>query len=354
VPLLVEALNTISWHCKRQQLLPAEAVQLQALMLQVLLPALQPHLHAVGWKQLARVVYALGSCYSSSWEQEQEEEEQEEEGNDDASGDAQISSSQQQAAAAAASAAWVERLLPLLPPKRLSAGALLASWQGCALHEVAPPPAWLESACWAAHRHLSALDANDTSGLLQACAALDFSPPGWLMVPLVARLQQQLGLLTPADLAGVLSALQDLSYRPGDTWLRVWSEVSSRHLAGMSIDQLCAAAGALAWTGFSPPPWWGRRLLAAARPRLPTASPDELLLLLHALTVLEVAPEPGWVHEAYCHLARARQALSLRQLADAAHVLGSLSLPRRLVQAHRCEFFVLCVVGSGADWRRCP
>lgn len=135
--------------------------------------------------------------------------------------------------------------------------------------------------------------------------------------------------------SGVLSSLQDLSYRPSDTWLRVWCEVSSRHLRGMSIDQLAAAAGALAWTNYSTKPWWGRRLTAAALPLLPVATADELLLLLHSLLSMRLAVEPGWVHEAYCHLARQRQGLGLSQLADAAHVLGSMGLPPDLVKVHR-------------------
>lgn len=100
---------------------------------------------------------------------------------------------------------------------------------------------------------------------------------------------------------------------------------------------LCCTLGALAWTNYSPKLWWGRRLVAAAQPLLPVASADELLLLLHSLLSLrlsEAAP-PGWVHEAYSHLARQQQGLGLSQLADAAHVLGSMQLPQELVQAHR-------------------
>jgi hypothetical protein len=135
--------------------------------------------------------------------------------------------------------------------------------------------------------------------------------------------------------AGVLSALQELSYRPSDTWLRLWTEVSSKHLRGMSTDQLAAAAGALAWTGYSTKPWWGRRLTAAALPLLPVASADELLLLLDSLLSMRLAVPPGWVHEAYCHLARQQGGLGLSQLADAAHVLGHMGLPPDLVAVHR-------------------
>jgi hypothetical protein len=70
-------------------------------------------------------------------------------------------------------------------------------------------------------------------------------------------------------------------------------------------------------------------------PLLPAATADELLLLLDALLSLRVAVPPGWVHEAYCHLAGQRAVLGLSQLADAAHVLGSMGLPPRLVQVHR-------------------
>jgi len=136
-------------------------------------------------------------------------------------------------------------------------------------------------------------------------------------------------------LPGVLSSLQDLSYRPSDTWLRLWCEVSSRHLQGMAVDQLAAAAGAMAWTSYTPKPWWCRRLMAAALPLLPVATTDELLLLLHSLLTLRAAVDPGWVHEAYCHLALQQQQLGLSQLADAAHVLGSMSLPAQLVRIHR-------------------
>jgi len=223
VPLLAEALNTISWHCRRQQLLPGEAGRLQAIMLQHLLPALGPHLHLVNKRQLARVVFALGSCASSTWQEEQQGLQQTSAAQDTREGastassgtsaaadpaDGSSSSSSRaatpQAAAAAASPSWVRRLLPLLPPSSLTAGGLLAVLQGCALQGVVPPDSWLQGAAWALHGHLvrGKLDFNDTAGLLQACAALDFSPPGWLMMPLVASLQQQLGLLTPADLAG--------------------------------------------------------------------------------------------------------------------------------------------------------
>lgn len=230
VPLLAEALNTISWHCRRQQLLPGEAGRLQAIMLQHLLPALGPHLHLVNKRQLARVVFALGSCASSTWQEEQQGLEQTSAAQGTPEG-ASIASSATAAAdpadgsrsssrRAAASAAWVRRLLPLLPPSSLTAGGLLAVCQGCALQGVVPPDSWLQGAAWALHGHLvrGKLDFNDTAGLLQACAALDFSPPGWLMMPLVAALQQQLGLLTPADLAGRWGCTQQegrCRYTPG-------------------------------------------------------------------------------------------------------------------------------------------
>ena len=91
----------------------------------------------------------------------------------------------------------------------------------------------------------------------------------------------------------------------------------------------------MAWTSYSPKPWWGRRLTAAALLLLPVATADELLLLLHSLLSLRVGVQPGWVHEAYCHLAQQQQQLGLSQLADAAHVLGSMSLPPHLVRLHR-------------------
>jgi hypothetical protein len=74
-------------------------------------------------------------------------------------------------AAAAASAGWVESLLPLLPPASLTAGGLLAVWQGCGLHEVVPPDMWLAQASWVMARYLQArkLDFNDMAGLLQVC-----------------------------------------------------------------------------------------------------------------------------------------------------------------------------------------
>jgi hypothetical protein len=367
VPLLAEALTIIAAHCRRRQLLPHEAARLQRLLLRALLPALAPHAAAVGWKQLSRAVYALGLCLSSSWGEGDDGDDGDDGGDDAAAhgsaggdvGDSQHGSASTAAAAAAAAAAtstraWVRRLLPHLPPKRMSAGALLAAWQGCGLAGVLPPRAWLDSAAAAALRHLRAgrFDGKDSAGLLQACAALGYGPPAWLMAALVEHLQQHLGRLTPADLAGVLSALQDVGWRPSDTWLRLWSEVSSRALAGMTLNQLAAAAGALAGTGYTPGPWWARRLAAAARPLLPTAGADALLLLLHSLASLRAgAPDPGWVHEAYGHLAQQRGALSLRQLADAAHVLGSLRpLPPALLATHRA-WLAGCLAAVGA-WQQ--
>jgi hypothetical protein len=179
-------------------------------MLQQLLPALGPHLQFVNKRQLARVVYALGSCHDSTWELHEEEEEQEE--GEEEEGDPDQQQQQQQegqrrqqqsrepgsradssaavaaqtvsnsssslapqlpsssaAAAAKDSAGWVRRLLPLLPPSSLSTGALLAVWQGCALHEVSPGPTWLQQASWVVTGHLRSgkLDFNDTAGLLQ-------------------------------------------------------------------------------------------------------------------------------------------------------------------------------------------
>jgi hypothetical protein len=176
VPLLAESLNTIAWHCKRQQLLPAEASRLQRFMLNHLLPALAPHLHLVNKRQLARVVYALGSCYASTWEDEtmdqdrpqQQPQPQQQQIMKLASSGFETTAGQP-AAAAADSAAWVRRLLRLLPPSQLTAGALLAVWQGCALHEVTPSGRWLHDACWVmtGHLHRGKLDFNDTAGLLQ-------------------------------------------------------------------------------------------------------------------------------------------------------------------------------------------
>jgi hypothetical protein len=173
VPLLAEALNTIAWHCKRQQLLPAEASRLQRFMLDHLLPALAPHLQLVNKRQLARVVYALGSCYASTWEDETTDQEQSRQQQQQQSTAGQPSAAA--AAAAADSAAWVRRLLRLLPPSQLTAGALLATWQGCALHEVSPSARWLHDACWVMTGYLQRgkLDFNDTAGLLQVgCGTL--------------------------------------------------------------------------------------------------------------------------------------------------------------------------------------
>lgn len=219
--------------CRRQQLLPSEAGRLQGLLLSQLLPALRPNLAQLNKRQLARLVFSLGSCYAAAAGQEQEQEEGQQQQPPGMQGEAKLRSSgpnpqqqqQQQhggatlnqeepaetsesaagvaavpkdslspdsssggsrgrrslpslraaraaAAAAAASAAWVLRLLPLLPPSSLTAGALLSVWQGCALHELRPPGDWLQQASWVMVGHLRGrkLDFNDMAGLLQVKA----------------------------------------------------------------------------------------------------------------------------------------------------------------------------------------
>jgi hypothetical protein len=342
--LLREALVCVAWHCSTHRLLPNEAQRLQQLLLGQLLPALAPNLASTNRRVLARVVFALGSCWTCSWQQQQQgsaipqqEQQHDQHGSDLAATTQQADGHHHQQQLPSSSGDWVVLLLRRLPPDKLTPGALLAALQGAAMHEVRPPQQWLNQASLAAYAALGSgkLDFNDAAALIQACVQLEYCPPAWLMHALVRRLQQMLPMLNPADLSGVLAALQALGFRPADTWLRLWCEHSSRLLRGMTAEQLAAAAGALVWAGYSPAAWWGDRLHAASRPLLPVASADELLLLLDASLGLRLAPPLGWTHEVYCHLKNVRQKLTLGQVADAAHVLAGLQLPPRLFGHHR-------------------
>lgn len=190
--MLWHALVAIAWHCCNHQLLPAEAQRLQDIMLQQLLPMLAPHIARTQLSVLARVVFALGTCASNVWDEGTDADHSSLDGSSVAEYQVlqataaaaattptskQPSSSGERATAARqgpspqqrrqqhqeqhnqlvqqhagfaavaiprlqqhqfqlGSESWVHLLIKCLPPGQLTAGALLATWAGCALHEV--------------------------------------------------------------------------------------------------------------------------------------------------------------------------------------------------------------------------